>query len=331
MLTYPDFKEKTVLINFSTEGQKFSFKNDNIVIHDSDGNLLHQNSCHKLLSLWVVGNGTISTGLLERSRKFGFPILMLNHSFRCIGAWNATTEGNVYLRKIQYDYDDLIIAKHLIRNKLMNQKALLKSIRKKDTAQKEAITSLSLLLDKIDTTTELTQLMGIEGSAAKIYFQNWFDTLPWQGRKPRTKHDPINVVLDIGYTQLFYLIENMLNLYGFDIYQGVLHRTFYHRKSLVCDLQEPFRCVVDKVIKNAYNLSQLHEDDFTFEKGQYRLDTQKAKAYTKWLLKGILEYKSDIFLYCQSYYRAFIRQYPIESYPEFHIISQSTSSTLDQN
>ena len=146
--------------------------------------------------------------------------------------------------------------------------------------------------------------------------------MEWKGRKPRAKRDPINVLLDIGYTFLFYLVENMLNLYGFDIYKGVYHQFFYQRKSLACDLVEPFRCIVDKQIKNAYNLNQIKTDDFEFKNGQYFLKYKKSKDYTRLLLQAIVEYKEDIFLYTQGYYRAFIREKAINDYPVF-LINQS--------
>jgi len=86
MLSYPDFKEKTVVIVFSTEGQKFSFLNDNLIVKDSDENTVLQTTCYRLLALWIVGGCSITSGLLERSKKFAFPILLLSYSFRCIGA-----------------------------------------------------------------------------------------------------------------------------------------------------------------------------------------------------------------------------------------------------
>ncbi len=115
------------------------------------------------------------------------------------------------------------------------------------------------------------------------------------------------------------MVENMLHLYGFDVYQGVYHRNFYQRKSLVCDLQEPFRCIIDQQIKRAYNLGQIKEEDFVFEKGQYKLQYKKNKEYTRWLMRSIIEYKSEIFLYCQKYYRCFIQEKPIEEYPTFNM------------
>lgn len=319
MLSHPDFKEKNIVLVFADDKQYFSFKNDNLIVKDKEDKVLLQTTCYRMLALWIVGHCALSSGLMERSKKFGFPILLLSYNFRCIGVWNAPTEGNFLLRKKQYRYDDWTIGKHLIKNKIESQIQTLKGIRKKTKSCKEAIVSLKTYQSQLPTASALSDIMGIEGIASRLYFEHWFDTLPWNGRRPRTKIDPINVLLDMGYTYLFYLVENLLHLYGFDVYQGVYHRNFYHRKSLVCDLQEPFRCIVDRQIKKAFALGQIKEDDFLFEKGRFRLRPNKSKEYSRWLLQALLAYKSDLFLYCQGYYRCFIREMPITEYPFFQI------------
>ena len=319
MLSYPDFKEKNIIIVFATEKQYFSIHNDNLVIKDKEDNVILQTTCYTMLALWVVGHCTLSSGLMERSKKFGFPVFLLSYNFKCIGVWNAPTEGNFLLRKKQYVYNDWNIGKHLIKNKIENQIQTLNSIRKKSAGCKEAIALLRKYKIQLTFAETLSDIMGFEGVASRIYFEYWFTGLPRQGRKPRAKQDPINLLLDIGYTFLFYMIENMLHLYGFDIYQGVYHRNFYKRKSLVCDLQEPFRCIVDKQIKRAYGLGQIKMEDFSCYQGQYKLLPAKSKEYTRWLLQAIIEYKSEIFLFCQQYYRSFIRVRAIDTYPIFDI------------
>jgi len=257
--------------------------------------------------------------LLERSKKFAFPVLLLSYSFKLIGSWNAPTEGNFLLRKKQYEYQNLALAKHIVNNKINNQLLILKSIRKKDESCKNAIGNLNTYIAQLQNVFDLQAILGIEGVAAKVYFTQWFADMNWKGRKPRTKIDPINVLLDIGYTFLFYLIESMLHLYGFDIYQGIYHTNFYKRKSLVCDLQEPFRCIIDRQIKKAFGLGQIKLEDFEEKKGQYFLKFNKSKEYTRWMLTALLVYKAEMFLYCQQYYRAFIRTKAIEEYPYFNI------------
>jgi len=319
MLSLPDFREKNIVICFASEGQKISFKNDNLVVKDKEENTVLQATCHKIFSLWIVGNITITSGILERSKKFGFSIYMLSHNCRPYGLWNSSTEGNFLLRKKQYDYNDLNIARHLMRNKITNQTELLKNIRSKPQDTKDVIEKMKEYTQQAETAVDLQMLLGLEGVASRLYFSRWFEDMEWKGRKPRTKIDIINTTLDIGYTYLFNIIECMLNLYGFDLYQGVYHRSFYQRKSLVCDIVEPFRCVIDKQIKRSYGLKQMQKDDFREHKGQYFLKIEKNKDYTRWLIRSILEHKEDIFSYVQSYYRCFMRGKPIEQYPVFKI------------
>ncbi|MCX7878930.1 MAG: type V CRISPR-associated endonuclease Cas1 [Ignavibacteria bacterium] len=319
MLSEKDFLEKQIVICFTMKGHKISFKNDNIIIKDSEENTIMQASCHRIFAVWIIGPVTITSGIMERSRKFGFSICLMNYNHKLYGLLNSSTEGNFLLRRKQYSYNSLDIPKHLIRNKIFNQIELLSSMRQKTLFQKEVIKDLKSHIEQLENVEELTSLLGIEGSASRIFFSNWFADMPWKGRKPRAKVDIINTTLDIGYTYLFYLIESMLNLYGFDLYQGTLHKCFYQRKSLVCDLVEPFRCIVDKQVRKAYSLKQLKPSDFREYKGQYFLKTEKNKEYSFWIMEGILNYKSEMFRYVRDYYRAFIRGKSINQYPFFKI------------
>ncbi|MDT8316855.1 MAG: type V CRISPR-associated endonuclease Cas1 [bacterium] len=318
MLSLPDFKEKNVVVCFATEGQKVSFKNDNLLVRDEEGNTVLQATCHKIFSLWIVGHTTITSGILQRSKKFGFSICLLSYSHRPYGIWSSATEGNFLLRRKQYEYAGLDIARHLVRNKIVNQTEMLKGIRKKSHKTKDTIDKMAGY-EQQTINADHQALLGLEGVASRLYFNHWFEGMEWKGRKPRTKMDSVNTTLDIGYTYLFNIVESMLNLYGFDLYQGVYHRCFYQRKSLVCDMVEPFRCIVDRQVKRAYGLKQMQEGDFMVQKGQFYLKREKNKDYTRWLMQGILEHKEDIFSYVQNYYRCFMRERSTEDYPVFRI------------
>ncbi len=319
MLSLPDYREKQIIICFSTEGQKVSFKNDNLIINDKEENLILQSTCHKIFSLWIVGNVTLTSGILERGKKFGFSVYLLSHSHRLYGLWSSPTEGNFLLRRKQYEYKGWGIAGQIVGNKIANQMELLKTIRGKDADTKDAIEKLKGYGVQAGSATDMNALLGIEGVASRLYFAHWYADMDWKGRKPRAKTDVLNAILDIGYTYLFNIVECMLNLYGFDLYQGVYHRCFYQRKSMVCDIVEPFRCVVDRQIKKAYGLKQIKAEDFRLEKGQYQLKIEKNKEYTRWLVAAVLEHKEAIFVYVQEYYRCFMRSKPVAEYPVFKI------------
>ncbi len=319
MLSLPDFMEKKMVIFYSSAGQKISSRNDNLLIKGEEGKVLLQQTCHRIFSLWIVGHTTLTSGLLQRSKKFGFSVFLMSITGRTYGVWNSALEGNFLLRKKQYDYEGLNLARYVVRNKILNQALLLSNIRKKTRAQKEAVKILRQYRKQASSINGLKPLLGLEGAASRLYFANWFTFSSWQGRRPRTKHDPLNVLLDMGYTYLFYFIESMLNLYGFDLYKGFYHRNFYHRKSLVCDLVEPFRCLIDKQVKRAHGLGQFREADFIKTRNGYMLPYDKSKSYMKWLMSPIMVNKEAVFSYIQSYYRAFMRNKPISDYPIYKV------------
>lgn len=318
MLSFPDFQEKQVVICFAQNDHKINFQNDNLIIRNEKDEVILQNSCYKIFALWVIGSTTLTSGIMERSKKFGFGIHLFSYTFRQYGVWNAPTEGNFLLRTKQYhNLNEIAISQKIIENKIGNQLTQLKSIRNKNPFQKECIQNLVKYSSEISGKTKIQEIMGLEGISSKLYFEAWFYDLNWLGRKPRAKRDILNVLMDIGYTFLFNMVESMLLLYGFDIYKGVLHQNFYQRKSLVCDIVEPFRCIVDHQIKNAWNLGQIKTEDFKIEKGQYILQYKNSKAYTKWLLTAIIDNKKPIFLYVQAYYRWFMKEKSMNDFPQF--------------
>ena len=82
---------------------------------------------------------------------------------------------------------------------------------------------------------------------------------------------------------------------------------------------EPFRPIVDNTIIKAFNLGQIHEKDFSKNNNQYFIYGKKAAPYIQMLIKEILSWKDDIFLYIQQYYRCFMRGAPIEKFPLFYM------------
>lgn len=319
MLSAGDFSKKQIVFVFFNQGEKLSFSNDNFVVRDSDGRIKFQCTCYRLFMVFAVGHGSITSGLIQRSKKFGFSIVMLTQSMRPYQNIGFSLEGNTVLRKLQYEYDSVELAKHITANKIENQSRLLMSLRNRNEIQNEAAEHLKEYSSELSEAEGLHEIMGIEGMAAKVFFRSYFNNVRWQRRAPRTKCDMVNSVLDIGYTILFSFVEAVLNCYGFDVYCGVMHRNFYMRKSLVCDMVEPFRCLIDAQVRKAISLKQCKEEDFIIDNGRYLLKWEKNAEYISWLARPIVDHKSDIHLYVQSYYRAFMKQKPAYDFPVFEL------------
>ena len=323
MMSTRDFEHKQIAFVFTTEGEKISFKNDNLIVSDTDGKIKHQSTCYRLFALFICGDYCVTTGLLERSQKFGFTIVFMTPNLRITAIMPSKAEGNVLLRKRQYEYKDSCIGAYIISNKIHNQCAVLKKKRNKSQNEKDAIKNLETYEKEVlKPGLSTAEIMGLEGMSAKLYFKTLFSEYDWKAREPRAKRDKINTLMDIGYTILFNFVNALLEMYGFDVYVGVLHTQFFHRKSLVCDLEEPFRPIVDRTIVKALNLGQINDKDFWKNQNQFILPWKNSKKYIGILLEAIMAYKSEIFIYLQSYYRAFIRNKPVEEFPVFDLMEE---------
>lgn len=320
MMSWPDFSYKQIVVHqIKSSGEKIRFRADNIVILDADENVLLQHTCHRLFALFVIGEISMTSVLLKNSVKYGFPVILMNRGMRVVARINCAAEGNTLLRKKQYALGEgsLEIAKELIRQKITNQTALIKKLRRLSADNVETVSYLKSI--DVDDALDVYGLMGLEGCASRAFFSSYFSPLGWKRREPRCKRDIYNVLLDIGYTFLFQFVEAMLSLHGFDLYCGVLHRFFYQRKSLVCDMVEPFRCIIDHRIRKAHGLGQIDENDFFIDNGMFVLAWKAHNKYARLFLKDILAHKEDIFKYCQQYYRWFMRERPIKEFPRFAI------------
>lgn len=319
MLNSNDFKKKQIVFLFTNEGDKLSFLNDNIIVKNKEGGIKYQSTCYRLFMICVVGNISITSGLIQRSKKFGFSICLMTTTFKVYEILGARMEGNTLLRKHQYEYTENDIGRKIEQNKIKNQSQILKNIRGKNQIMKEGIELLDKMVVQLEQQLEYLEVMGIEGNAARVYFSRVFDNVDWKGRKPRIKNDYVNVTLDIGYTMLFNIVDAILQVYGFDTYYGVFHKCFYMRKSLVCDLMEPIRPVVDYQVRKSINLGQCKENDFEVINNRWCLKYKSNPQYIQFLMNAILEYKDDIFLYIQQYYRFFMKRKSVSEIPVFII------------
>lgn len=315
MIELPDFKARKIILVYPQENDIMAVKNDNFIVVDKDNKIKLQISCYRIFAIYIIGGFTITTGVIEKSKKYGFSVLLFKNSFRLYETINFQLEGNTLLHYKQYTTGKSIdIAKNIIINKISNQKWAL--IKMRDSNNKTKINLLDDYIDKLkNNKLDINAIMGIEGMSAKIYFKTIFQGMDWHGRQPRVKRDKLNLLLDIGYTILFNYIEGILNLYGFDLYKGNLHQEFYKRKSLVCDIIEPFRPIIDYKIRKAYNLKQLNYK-YIFIKNQYNLNWQDSSKFIKAILEDINDYQDSIFKFIQKYYRWFMKDMDIERFPK---------------
>ncbi len=126
----------------------------------------------------------------------------------------------------------------------------------------------------------ISQIRTTEGRVALRYWQAYQSIMPecftFEGRTTG-KHnnnatDPINLALNYGYGVLGGEVRKAINSVGFESSIGFLHdySDYQTKQSLVYDLQEPFRWLVDVTVLKAVESGALDLKDFYFLGNDYR-------------------------------------------------------------
>ncbi len=323
MFTHKDIESRTIfIINCIGHAKGMRVSNGELLLEgetDKNKKVLTKFPFQKILALFVIGHLTVTTPIIEKCKKYNVALVVMKPNLRPIFYWSDAAEANYLLRKRQHTFskEDLSIAKFIVVNKIHNQMAALKKTRRKDNETINAISNCQAALETIPDVDDYNILMGLEGSISRLFFSAYFQKLNWSGRRPRAKCDVINVALDIGYTILFNFMECFIRLFGFDIYVGIYHRLWFKRKSLVCDLIEPFRCIIDHIVLLAFNRKQFSEQDFVFENSVWYLKYEKSADYYRVFYDELIKYKADFFIFVQSYYRCFMGKKSITNYQMF--------------
>lgn len=321
MFTHKDIENRSLFVINGTEHQSLKVSNGRLMLEDTKTNkAITKLPFPKILGLMVIGHTTLTTALIEHCNKHGVPLVVMKPNFRPVFYFGNMAEANFLLRKKQFEQKqgDLEIAKLLVKNKAQNQLNLLVKTREKSPMLTNAKDTIVHYSNKIDDAFHFRELMGIEGIIAKAYFSTYYDFVGWQQRLPRVKQDTINATLDIGYTMLFNYIECMTRLFGFDPYMGVYHQLWFRRKSLICDLMEPFRCIIDHQIRKSLKYNTFKASDFELRKNSYYLKSEFRKLYTQTFFEAIINHKTEIYKYIQQYYRCFMGRKSVTNYPIFN-------------
>lgn len=325
MFTHKDIENRTIFVIHCLHDRNLKVSNGELLLEDTDENakkkVLTKIPFQKVLALFITGPISITTPLLDKCKQFNVAIVVTKFNLRPVFYWSNCAEGNFLLRQRQYllDKKDIFIAKRLMENKLTNQLSLLRNTRERNKIVMYAREQIEVALAKLPSITEYNTLLSAEGNAAKLFFGAYFQKFDWQGRRPRAKVDYINTTLDIGYTILFNFVECFVRMFGFDIFIGVYHRLWFRRKSLICDLMEPFRCVIEHTVRRAIEMGDIKAEDFDNYNGEYKLKYEKCGEYYRMFYDALIPHKGDVFEFVREYYRSFMCETQTRAYPKFLI------------
>lgn len=167
----------------------------------------------------------------------------------------------------------LRIAAIIVRRKLLAQARLLRvalALRPdRRYPLKRGLDAIAELLGRLRAgeARSLAELSGFEGAAAASYFEAYSTLFPaslgFARRNRRPPRDPVNAVLSLAYTLGHFEAVREAHLAGLDPAVGFLHALAPGRDSLACDLVEPLRPVLDRLVWRLFAEEVLRKAHFT--------------------------------------------------------------------
>ena len=234
----------------------------------------------RLQGVLVYGNVQVSTQALRNLLTENVWVSFFTRNGQYRGRLQPPSERGGRLRRRQWTQSGdpafcLEFARSIVRGKILAQRRVAEAYAKNRAAESLGTGHMQLResLERVDQAEDLAALRGVEGGASRAYFglfARWNGSnLPFDGREKRGAADPINGLLNFGYTLITRELEGLIEGAGLDPTIGFYHAPDDDRPSLACDWVEEFRHVlVDRLVLTLVNKGMVKREDF--EDGEER-------------------------------------------------------------
>lgn len=269
----------------------------------------------------LFGNIQISSQALHELCEADIPV-----AYFSMGGWfYGITHGhglkNIFTRIEQFrqariPHTALDLARRFIHGKIRNQRTLLMRLHI-DPPESVVGRLKRFALDALNAASQ-ESLLGIEGSAAALYFQNFAgmikqrditdveDEIPgledadrsarqrvereakfandfrfdFTKRTRRPPTDPVNALLSLAYSLLAKDCTIACYTVGFDPYLGLYHQPRHGRPAMALDLMEEFRpLIAESTVLTAINNRMIGPEHFVRAGDAVNLSTAGRKAF----------------------------------------------------
>lgn len=183
---------------------------------------------------------TVTTSLLAELTKKKIKVIFCdekrNPSSELVGYYGSHDTSNKIRKQIQWSrHSKEAIWTEIVTEKIRKQKELLKNMGKEEAGLLESY------LQEIGWNDETNR----EGHAAKVYFNALFGMT-----FTRTADCPENAALNYGYSILLSAFARAIVASGYITQLGLFHDNMFNQFNLGSDLMEPFRPLVDYIVRS---------------------------------------------------------------------------------
>lgn len=259
----------------------------------------HKRQIHprRLSSIAVYANTLINSSAMMLAVDYQIPILYFDR----IGRIRARIASPYFVNLASLRRKQLLVwgtplatklAATQLVVKLVGQEILLSRLKRELPGAREKLTAILAQVagvrEKLEQESRKplaearNSLMGIEGGFARMYWAGLSGCLdePYRfgKRSRRPAKDLFNAALNYLYGMTYTVVESAVFAAGLDPFVGYLHAEKYRKPSLVFDLIEPFRPLVDSLLIRLCQEKMLNPTQFDVDAGAYSLNREGKKV-----------------------------------------------------
>jgi len=309
----PEHDDGEVLV-VQTPGAQIGQRGEQLIV-SVKGEEVRKIPGQQVRAIYCYGAVQMTAQAVETCLELGIDVSYFSPAGRFIGLLRGLPASGVDARRGQYRLFELPgvrlqLAREVIRAKIHNQRVML--MRNGDVPDR-VLSLLAGFRDATESARDMTDLLGIEGNAAALYFEQ-FDSMlkqredwkfDWRGRNRRPPRDPVNALLSLGYSMLAKELTGVCHAVGLDPFLGFMHQPRYGRPALALDLMEEFRpLVADSVAISLVNRGELGAEDFIKSaSGTFLNDAGRKRFWEAWFRRLDTEVSHPEFEYKMAYRR----------------------------
>jgi len=299
----------TQVVHLTTPGSLASLRQGRLLVRQGPDELASI-PLERVQGVVVHGNVDLTGGLVRELLWRDLSIVWCTSRGRIVGYASSTQSPNAKARvqqRREATTGRLDLPREFVGAKITNQATLLR----RNGNAPAAIPALRELAQRAPTASSLTELLGIEGEAGRLYFGSFGTMLKapdwtFTGRQRRPAKDPVNAALNYAYALLLGDCVVALRSCGLDPHAGFLHSANRNKPALALDLCEEFRApVADSCIVRAINNHELVPSDFVSRFDATSLsDTGRKKVIAAYEQRITGEFTHPTFNYRVTWRRA---------------------------
>jgi CRISPR-associated protein Cas1 len=309
----PENDDAEVLV-VQTPGAQIGQRGDQLIV-TVKGEEARKIPGQQVRSVYLYGAVQITAQAVETCLELGIDVAWFSPAGRFLGLLRGLPASGVDARRGQYRLFELPgvrlqLAQEVIRAKIHNQRVML--MRNGDVPDR-VLQLMAHFRDATKSARDMTELLGLEGCAAALYFEQFESMLKqrddwrfdWCGRNRRPPRDPVNALLSLGYSMLAKELAGVCHAVGLDPFLGFMHQPRYGRPALALDLMEEFRpLIADSVAISLVNRGELGPEDFMRSANGTFLNERGRKAFWEaWFRRFDAEVCHPEFEYKMAYRR----------------------------